>query len=81
MEKGLTIQEDIIVLEEVIREQEKLIQNQQKEIELLKRTILKQKETNSDLIKGNAILKKKIKNLEYEKLDIEYPLGYNPYQE
>lgn len=81
MEKGLTIQEDIIVLEEVIREQEKLIQNQQKEIELLKRTVLKQKETNSDLIKGNAILKKKIKNLEYEKLDIEYPLGYNPYQE
>ena len=67
--------EEKLINEEVIKYQERYIEELEQQVELLKRTILKQKQDIQTLIKKNHNQKCKKINME------EYPLGYCPYQE
>lgn len=64
-----------LIQEEVIRYQEKYIEELEQQVELLKRTILKQKKDIQTLIKKNR--DEKYKNIDKANL----PLGFCPYQE
>lgn len=69
--------EEKLINEEVIKYQEKYIEDLEQQVALLKRTILKQKQDIQVLIKKNHTLQTKSKKVNME----EYPLGYCPYQE
>jgi regulator of replication initiation timing len=69
--------EEKLINEEVIKYQEKYIDDLEQQVALLKRTILKQKQDIQVLIKKNHTLQLKSKKIDME----EYPLGYCPYQE
>lgn len=69
--------EEKLINEEVIKYQERYIDDLEQQVELLKRTILKQKQDIQVLIKKNHNLQLKNKKGNME----EYPLGYCPYQE
>jgi hypothetical protein len=71
--------EEKLINEEVIKYQEKYIEDLEQQVELLKRTILKQKKDIQTLVKQNHNIKLKAKKIEIDNMD--YPLGYNPYQE
>ena len=64
-----------LLQEEVIKYQELYIEELEQEVELLKRTILKQKKDIQTLIKKNR--NEKYKNIDKANL----PLGFCPYQE
>ena len=69
--------EEKLINEEVIKYQERYIEELEQQVELLKRTILKQKQDIQTLIKKNHNQQLKCKKVNME----EYPLGYCPYQE
>lgn len=71
--------EEKIINEEVIKYQERYIEDLEQQVALLKRTILKQKQDIQVLLKQNKNMKLKTKKIEIDNMD--YPLGYNPYQE
>lgn len=71
--------EEKLINEEVIKYQELYIEDLEQQVELLKRTILKQKKDIQTLVKQNHNIKLKAKKIEIDNMD--YPLGYNPYQE
>ena len=71
--------EEKLINEEVIKYQERYIEDLEQQVELLKRTILKQKKDIQTLVKQNHNIKLKAKKIEIDNMD--YPLGYNPYQE
>lgn len=71
--------EEKIINEEVIKYQERYIEDLEQQVALLKRTILKQKQDIQILLKQNKSIKMKAKKIEIDNMD--YPLGYNPYQE
>ena len=73
------MEEERIIQNEVIKYQEKYIEELEQQNALLKRTILKQKQDIQTLIKQNHNIKMKAKKVEIN--NMEYPLGYNPYQE
>lgn len=73
------MEEELLIKNEVIRYQEKYIEDLEQQVELLKRTILKQKKDIQTLVKQNHNIKMKAKKIEIDNMD--YPLGYNPYQE
>lgn len=73
------MEEERIIQNEVICYQEKYIEELEQQVALLKRTILKQKKDIQTLVKQNHNIKMKAKKIEID--NMEYPLGYNPYQE
>lgn len=73
------MEEELLIKDEVIRYQEKYIEDLEQQVELLKRTILKQKKDIQIIVKQNHNIKLKAKKIEIDNMD--YPLGYNPYQE
>ena len=73
------MEEERIIQNEVICYQEKYIEELEQQVALLKRTILKQKKDIQTLVKQNHNIKMKTKKIEID--NMEYPLGYNPYQE
>lgn len=73
------MEEERIIQNEVIKYQEKYIEELEQQNALLKRTILKQKQDIQTLVKQNHNIKMKAKKVEID--NVEYPLGYNPYQE